>query len=129
MRGNLDCQKDALGRPELSATPSGNVRSLRAAVIAAPLMMVALAFGMTMPNVMNATMQPLPEIAGVVGAAAGSIQMTAGAASSGLVAILFDGRSAFSMAAVSSLLALIAYCLLARPAERLPAAIEGAMHL
>ena len=29
MRGNLDCQKDALGRPELSATPSGNVRSLR----------------------------------------------------------------------------------------------------
>jgi MFS transporter, DHA1 family, multidrug resistance protein len=140
MRGNLDCQKDALGRPELSATPSGNVRSLRTAVIAAPLMMVALAFGMTMPNVMNATMQPLPEIAGVVGAAAGSIQMTAGAASSGLVAILFDGRSAFSMAAVMatcSLLALIAYCLLARPAERriysqaveAPAAIEGAMHL
>jgi hypothetical protein len=31
MRGNLDCQKDALGRPELSATPSGNVRSLREA--------------------------------------------------------------------------------------------------
>jgi DHA1 family bicyclomycin/chloramphenicol resistance-like MFS transporter len=110
------------------------------AVIAALLMAVALAFGMTMPNVMNATMQPLPEIAGVAGAAAGSIQMTAGAASSGLVAILFDGRSAFSMAAVMatcSLLALIAYCLLARPAERriysqaveAPAAIEGAMHL
>jgi MFS transporter, DHA1 family, multidrug resistance protein len=109
------------------------------AVIAALLMAVALAFGMTMPNVMNATMQPLPEIAGVVGAAAGSIQMTAGAASSGLVAILFDGRSAFSMAAVMatcSLLALIAYCLLARPAERriysqaveAPAAIEGAIH-
>ena len=27
-------------------------------------MAVALAFGMTMPNIMNATMQPLPEIAG-----------------------------------------------------------------
>jgi hypothetical protein len=61
--------------------------------------------------------------------------MAAGAASSGLVAVLFDGRSALSMAAVMatcSLLALIAYCLLARPAERrihslaveAPAAIE-----
>jgi MFS transporter, DHA1 family, multidrug resistance protein len=47
--------------------------------------------------------------------------MTAGAASSGLVAVLFDGRSALSMAVVMaacSLLALMAYCLLARPAER-----------
>jgi DHA1 family bicyclomycin/chloramphenicol resistance-like MFS transporter len=90
-------------------------------LVVALLMAVALAFGMTMPNIMNATMQPLPEIAGAVGAAAGSIQMTAGAASSGLVAVLFDGRSALSMAAVMttcSLLALIAYCLLARPAER-----------
>jgi DHA1 family bicyclomycin/chloramphenicol resistance-like MFS transporter len=107
------------------------------AVVAAPLMMVALAFGMTMPNIMNATMQPLPDIAGAVGAAAGSIQITAWAASSGLVAVLFDGHSALSMAAVMaacSLLALIAYCLLARPAERhihsdagdALAAIEGA---
>jgi DHA1 family bicyclomycin/chloramphenicol resistance-like MFS transporter len=74
-----------------------------------------------MPNIVNATMQPLPEIAGAVGAAAGSIQMTAGAASSGLVAAFFDGRSALSMAAVMaacSLVALGAYCLLARPAER-----------
>ena len=91
------------------------------ALIAVLLMAVALAFGMTMPNIMNATMQPLPEIAGAVGAAAGSIQMTAGAASSGLVATFFDGRSALSMAAVMaacSLVALGAYCLLARPAER-----------
>jgi MFS transporter, DHA1 family, multidrug resistance protein len=90
-------------------------------LVVALLMAVALAFGMTMPNIMNATMQPLPEIAGAVGAAAGSIQMTAGAASSGLVAVLFDGRSALSMAAVMttcSLLALIAYCRLVRPAER-----------
>jgi len=90
-------------------------------LVAALLMAVALAFGMTMPNIMNATMQPLPEIAGAVSAAAGSIQMTAGAVSSGLVAVLFDGRSALSMTAVMaacSLLALIAYWLLARPAER-----------
>ena len=109
------------------------------ALVAALLMAAALAFGMTMPNIMNATMQPLPDIAGAVGAAAGSIQLTAGAASSGLVAVLFDGRSALSMAAVmaiSSALALTAYCLLARPAERrtysqaveAPAAIVGATH-
>lgn len=91
------------------------------ALVAVLLMAVALAFGMTMPNVLNATMQPLPEIAGAVGAAAGSIQMIAGAVSSGLVAVLFDGRSTLSMTAVMSafsLLALIAYWLLARPAER-----------
>jgi DHA1 family bicyclomycin/chloramphenicol resistance-like MFS transporter len=91
------------------------------ALIAALLMAVALAFGMTMPSIMNATMQPWPDIAGTVGALAGSIQMMAGAVSSGLVAALFDGRSALSMAAVMaacSLLALIVYCLLARPAER-----------
>ena len=91
------------------------------ALVAVLLMAVALAFGMTMPNIMNATMQPLPKIAGAVGAAAGSIQMTAGAASSALVATFFDGRSALSMAAVMaacSLVALGAYCLLARPAER-----------
>ena len=91
------------------------------ALVAALLMAVALAFGLTMPNILNATMQPLPEIAGAVGAAAGSIQMIAGVVSSGLVAVLFDGRSALSMAAVMaafSLLALIAYWMLARPAER-----------
>ena len=106
-------------------------------LIVALLMTVALAFGMTMPNIMNATMQPLPEIAGAVGAAAGSIQMTAGAASSGLVAVLFDGRSPLSMTAVMavcSLLALITYWLLAHRAERrlhsqtaeVPATTEGA---
>jgi DHA1 family bicyclomycin/chloramphenicol resistance-like MFS transporter len=109
------------------------------AMVAALLMAVALAFGMTMPNIMNATMQPLPDIAGAVGAAAGSIQLTAGAVSSGLVAVLFDGRSALSMAGVmatSSMLALVAYWLLARPAEgrihlqavEAPAAIEGGAH-
>jgi DHA1 family bicyclomycin/chloramphenicol resistance-like MFS transporter len=56
------------------------------ALVAALLMAVALTFGMTITNIMNATMQPLPNIAGAVGAAAGSIQMAAGAASSGLVA-------------------------------------------
>src|SRR5215468_5321034 len=91
------------------------------ALVALLLMAVALAFGMTMPNAMNATMRPLPDIAGTVGAAAGCIQMTVGAVTSGLVSVWFDGKSAFSMATVMaacSLLALMAYWLLARPAER-----------
>jgi MFS transporter, DHA1 family, multidrug resistance protein len=84
------------------------------------LIVVALAFGLTIPNVMNSTMQPLPDIAGAVSAAAGSVQLTAGAASSGLVSLLFDGRSALSMTAMMtlcSLLGLGAYFLIARPAE------------
>jgi MFS transporter, DHA1 family, multidrug resistance protein len=84
-------------------------------------MAVALGFGFSVPNVMSATMQRLPEIAGAVSAAAGSIQLTAGAISSGLVALRFDGRTALSMTAVmaaTSLLALVLYLLVARPAER-----------
>jgi MFS transporter, DHA1 family, multidrug resistance protein len=85
------------------------------------LLVVALAFGLSLPNAWNATMHPLPQIAGAVSAVSGSIQMMTGAVSSGLVAILYDGRSALSMSAVMtlcSLLALASYLLIARPAER-----------
>ncbi|WP_426610458.1 multidrug effflux MFS transporter [Bradyrhizobium sp. McL0616] len=91
------------------------------ALVVALLMAVALGFGLSVPNVMSATMQHLPEIAGAVSAAAGSIQLIAGAISSGLVAVRFDGRTALSMTAVmavSSLLALVLYFLVARPADR-----------
>jgi MFS transporter, DHA1 family, multidrug resistance protein len=101
----------------LAVTMSG---STSPALFAGLLIVVALAFGLSIPNVMNATMQPLPDIAGAVSAAAGSIQLTAGAASSGLVSLLFDGRTALSMTAVMtlcSLLGLGAYFLIARPAE------------
>jgi DHA1 family bicyclomycin/chloramphenicol resistance-like MFS transporter len=46
--------------------------------------------------------------------------MTIGAVASGLVAALYDGHSALSMTALMalcSLLALVSYLLLARPAE------------
>ncbi|ACK52780.1 drug resistance transporter, Bcr/CflA subfamily [Methylocella silvestris BL2] len=81
----------------------------------------AFAFGLVTPNAMNGAMQPLPQIAGAAGAAAGSIQILAGAVSSGVVAICFDGHSALSMTAVMascSILALACYLLIARPAER-----------
>jgi MFS transporter, DHA1 family, multidrug resistance protein len=98
-------------------------------LIALLLIAVALAFGLSMPNMMNATMQPLPEIAGAVGAVAGTVQMTAGAVSSGLVALLYDGRSPLSMTsimALCSLLALVLYLLVARPAERSLAGFDQA---
>ena len=85
------------------------------------LMAVAFGFGLSVPNVMSATMRRLPEIAGTVTAAAGSIQLISGAISSALVAVRFDGRTALSMSAVmavSSLLALVLYLFVARPAER-----------
>jgi len=89
------------------------------ALVAAMLMIVALSFGLSMPNLMNATMQPLPDVAGAVSAAAGTIQLTSGAIASGVVALAFDGRSALSMAAVmaaTTLLALILYLRFARSA-------------
>jgi DHA1 family bicyclomycin/chloramphenicol resistance-like MFS transporter len=108
----------ATGSVVLLAMTMGGLRS--PALFTGLLIVVALAFGLSVPNVMNATMQPLPEIAGAVSAAAGSVQLTAGAASSGLVSLLFDGRSALSMTAMMalcSLLGLAAYFLIARPAE------------
>jgi MFS transporter, DHA1 family, multidrug resistance protein len=109
-----------LGLAALSAT------SLLAMTLAAPpvislLVLGTLAFGLIAPNAMQAAMQPLPQIAGAAGAATGCIQMTMGAVASGLVAALYNGSSALSMTAVMalcSLLALISYPLLARPAER-----------
>jgi len=85
------------------------------------LILGTLAFGLIAPNAMQGAMQPLPQIAGAAGAATGCIQMTVGAVASGLVAALYDGHSALSMTALMaacSLVALAAYLLLARPAER-----------
>jgi DHA1 family bicyclomycin/chloramphenicol resistance-like MFS transporter len=98
------------------------------AAVAWLLIVVALAFGLIIPNVMNATMQPLPDIAGAVSAAAGSLQLASGAVSGGLVSLLFDGRSAFSMTAVMALCSFLgwgAYVLIARPAGQRLAAVEG----
>ena len=89
-------------------------------LVAVLLIVVALAFGLSIPNVMNATMAPLPDIAGAVSATAASLQLTAGAASSGLVSVLFDGRSALSMAALMALCSVVglaAHVLIARRAE------------
>jgi DHA1 family bicyclomycin/chloramphenicol resistance-like MFS transporter len=59
-------------------------------------------------------LQPPPQIAGAVGAAAGSVQMTSGAISSALVAVLCNGSSMPSTTTVMTLgsVAVLASCLL-----------------
>jgi DHA1 family bicyclomycin/chloramphenicol resistance-like MFS transporter len=82
---------------------------------------VALSFGLISPNAMNGAMQPLPEIAGSASAVLVFVQMAAAASSSGLVAGLFDGHSAFSMAVVMTffcVLAIASYVFVVRAAER-----------
>jgi MFS transporter, DHA1 family, multidrug resistance protein len=84
------------------------------------LVLANLAFGLIMPNAVERAMQPLPQIAGAVGAAMGCIQMAMGAAASGLVVELYDGHSALSMTALMAVCALLSsasYLLLARSAE------------
>ena len=94
------------------------------------LIIGSLAFGLIAPNAMQGAMQPLAQIAGAVGAATGCIQMTMGAVASGLVTALYDGHSALSMTALMalcSLLALVSYLLLARPASASSCRLEGAI--
>ncbi|MFL5257898.1 MAG: hypothetical protein ACJ8AI_34460 [Rhodopila sp.] len=82
---------------------------------------VALSFGLISPNAMNETLQPVPEITGSASAVLVFVQMLAAASSSGLVAGLFDGHTAFSMALVMvcfCLLAIAAYVGIVRPAAR-----------
>jgi MFS transporter, DHA1 family, multidrug resistance protein len=82
---------------------------------------VALSFGLISPNAMNGAMQPMPRIAGSVSAVLVFAQMLAAASASALVALLFDGHSARSMAEVMLLccvLAVVSYVGVARRAER-----------
>jgi DHA1 family bicyclomycin/chloramphenicol resistance-like MFS transporter len=79
------------------------------------------AFGLIAPNVTSGALQNLPQLSGSVSAAAGFLQMMAAAASSGLVAVLFDGHSALSMSAMMVLFSTLAaglYLALVRPGER-----------
>jgi MFS transporter, DHA1 family, multidrug resistance protein len=82
---------------------------------------VALSFGLISPNAMTGAVQPLPEIAGSTSAVLIFVQMIAAASSSALVAGLFDGHSALSMAEImllSCVLAIASYVGVVRRAER-----------
>jgi MFS transporter, DHA1 family, multidrug resistance protein len=77
-------------------------------VVVSVMIGVALSFGLISPNAMNAALRPMPEIAGSISGVMAFVQMAAAASSSALVAALFDGHSAFSMAVV-----MLSFCLLA----------------
>lgn len=76
--------------------------------------------GIISPNAIHAAIQPLPEIAGVAAATVGFLQMSCGALASGLVALLYDGRTAIAMSSLMAVFAIASYAAyvgLARPAE------------
>jgi DHA1 family bicyclomycin/chloramphenicol resistance-like MFS transporter len=92
------------------------------AVVVAVMVGVALSFGLISPNAMSAALRPMPHIAGSISAVMTFVQMLAAASSSALVAALFDGHSALSMAVVMlsfCLLAIASYVGVIRPAKRL----------
>lgn len=77
--------------------------------------------GIISPNAMHGAIQPVPESAGVAAAVVGFLQMLSGAVASGLVAFLYDGKTAIAMSSLMAIFAiasLAAYIALARPAER-----------
>jgi DHA1 family bicyclomycin/chloramphenicol resistance-like MFS transporter len=78
------------------------------AVVVSVMIGVALSFGLISPNAMNGALRPMPDIAGSISAVMAFVQMIAAASSSALVAALFDGHSALSMAVV-----MLSFCLLA----------------
>ncbi len=78
------------------------------AVVIFVMIGVAFSFGLMSPCLINEALAPLPDIMGSINAARTFVQMMSAALSSAVVAGLFDGHSAFSMAVV-----MLAFCLLA----------------
>jgi DHA1 family bicyclomycin/chloramphenicol resistance-like MFS transporter len=88
-------------------------------IVISLFVVVTFSAGVVVPGMTHGVMQPLPEISGVVSVVANCISIMAGALSSGLVAILFNGDSALSMTAtmaIFSLLALVSFLVMTRPA-------------
>jgi len=79
-----------------------------AVVVVIVIVGVALSFGLISPHTTSEAVRPMPEIVGTISAARAFVQMIGAALSSAMVAALFDGHSAFSMAAV-----MLGFCLLA----------------
>jgi DHA1 family bicyclomycin/chloramphenicol resistance-like MFS transporter len=67
---------------------------------------------MIAPGLMQGALQQMPQLAGTVSAASNCLLMTVGSLSSALAAVLFDGRTAISMAGIMafcSFLSLISF--------------------
>jgi DHA1 family bicyclomycin/chloramphenicol resistance-like MFS transporter len=82
---------------------------------------VALSFGLISPNAVSEALEPMGRMAGVAGAVVMFMQMLGAASSSWMVAWLFDGRSALSMATtmlLSCLLATLSFLFAKKAAAR-----------
>jgi MFS transporter, DHA1 family, multidrug resistance protein len=64
--------------------------------------------GMVAPGITQGALQQMPQMAGTVSAASNCLAMTAGSLSSALAAVLFDGRTALSMAGIMTFCAFLA---------------------
>jgi DHA1 family bicyclomycin/chloramphenicol resistance-like MFS transporter len=79
--------------------------------------------GMVAPGITQGALQQLPRIAGTVSAASNCLAMTVGSLSSALAAVLFDGRTALSMAGIMtfcSLAALVSFWMASRHVGQRP---------
>ena len=77
--------------------------------VAVPLF-VAITFsgGMIAPGIMQGALQQMPQMAATVSAASNCLLMIAGSLSSALAVVLFDGRTALSMAGIMTLCSFLA---------------------
>ncbi|MBM7118511.1 Bcr/CflA family efflux MFS transporter [Archangium primigenium] len=76
--------------------------------------------GFITPNATHGALQPMPDIAGVASAVLNALRMLVAAASSALVAVLFQGTSALPVAVVMAgfaLASVLVYVLVVRPVE------------
>jgi MFS transporter, DHA1 family, multidrug resistance protein len=76
--------------------------------------------GLVGPNSTQGALHPLPDIAGIASAILSSTRMMTGALASILIALFYDGRSAWAMGEMMSLFSLAAlalYWFMVRPAE------------
>jgi MFS transporter, DHA1 family, multidrug resistance protein len=82
-------------------------------VVVALFVSIVFSGGIAAPGLMQATLQPLPEMAGTVSAAINCLIMVSGSITSALTAVLFDGRTSLSMAGVMACCSLLALFFLA----------------
>ncbi|WP_454634541.1 MFS transporter [Bradyrhizobium cenepequi] len=78
------------------------------AVVVSLFVTITFSGGIAAPGLMQGALQQLPKMAGTVSAATNCLIMVSGSISSALTAVLFDGRTALSMAGVMEFCALLA---------------------
>jgi DHA1 family bicyclomycin/chloramphenicol resistance-like MFS transporter len=84
------------------------VGSMSVPVAVALFATITFSGGMLAPGIMQGALQQMPQMAGTVNGAGNCVAMTAGSLSSALATVLFDGRTALSVAGTMTFCALLA---------------------